>query len=425
MTKLFSSIRFFLLLTCFIFLFNNAFAQINVDAQYRPRFEVRNGYRELIPKDANPSLIASQRMRLSLVYETEKLKLKFSPQDVRVWGDENLTSSTGVYGKVASLDLYEGYIELKPAPSVRLSIGRQVLSYDNQRLLSERNWNQNGLAYDAVVLKMKKERTDIHIGASWNSLEATTSEYFYPSRRIKSLNFLWIEHKFSDNLKGAFSHIASGVTKTDSSSTMNFRQTSGIYIDLNTKNIRAKSNLYYQFGNNREGTNVSALLADADIMLKTGKICPGMGFSYLSGNKNLNGKTDHLFDVLYGARHRFFGHMDYFRNISSHTRGGGLVDLYVYLNLKASNKINIKNTGHFFSLSQHNNLTPDSKYLGYENELKFNYRFDDWGNLEAAWLFYLTTDSFEQLQNINNPRFPQFVYVSLSVNTNIFKEIDR
>jgi hypothetical protein len=299
------------------------------------------------------------------------------------------------------------------------------LSYDNQRLLSERDWNQNGLAYDAVVLKIENERADIHIGTSWNSLEATTSENFYPSGRIKSLNFLWIEHKFSDHLKGTFSQIASGVTKTDSSSTINFRQTSGIYIDLNTKNIRAKSNLYYQFGNNQQGTNVSALLADVDIMFKTGKICPGMGFSYLSGNKNLNGKTDHLFDVLYGARHRFFGHMDYFRNISSHTRGGGLVDFYGYLNLKVTDKINIKNTGHFFSLAQHNLLTPDSKYLGYENELKFNYRFEHWGNLEAAWLFYLTTDSFEQLQNINNPRFPQFVYVSLSVNTNIFKEIDR
>ncbi|SFE19733.1 hypothetical protein [Thermophagus xiamenensis] len=94
MTKLFSAIRFSLFLICFAFPFNKAFAQISVAAHYRPRFEIRTGNRELISKDTEPSLIASQRMRMSLTCGKEFLKLTFSPQDVRVWGDENLTGST-------------------------------------------------------------------------------------------------------------------------------------------------------------------------------------------------------------------------------------------------------------------------------------------------------------------------------------------
>lgn len=421
MTKLFSSIRFFLLLTCFIFLFNNAFAQINVDAQYRPRFEVRNGYRELIPKDANPSLIASQRMRLSLVYETEKLKLKFSPQDVRVWGDENLTSSTGVYGNDASLDLFEGYVELKPTGNLSLSVGRQTLVYDNQRLLAERNWNQNGLAYDAVVLKWKLNQWNLHAGTSWNSLKETTSDNLYPPDKIKSLNFLWLEHQFSDKLDVSFLHIASGVTETDTTNTLNFRQTSGAYLNYTSNALNAKSNAYFQYGNNDEGQNVRAFLLDADVAFKTGRLSPGLGISYLSGNDDANGSTDHLFDVLYGARHRFFGHMDYFRNIPSHTKEGGLTDIYGYLNLKISPKINLKNTGHFFSLAQTNQNTPTDKYLGYENELEFKYNFNEWGSIKSAWLFYLTTDAFEQLQRVSSPAFPQFLYVSLTVDTSLFE----
>jgi hypothetical protein len=422
MNNFFSASQKLLIAIFIIFPVEQSVAQLKVDAQYRPRIEVRNGYRELIPEGTAPSIIASQRMRLSFVYETDNLKLKFSPQDVRVWGDENLTSSTGVYGNDASLDLFEGYVELKPTSSLRLSIGRQTLVYDNQRLLAMRNWNQNGLAYDALVLKWKREKWDVHVGTSWNSLDATTSNNTYPTKRIKSLNFVWLGREFTDNLKFSFLHIASGVTETDTTNTLHFRQTSGVYFNYNSNVVKAKTNIYFQYGNNNRGQKVSAFLADADIMLNTGRLTPGIGISYLSGNNDINGGTDHLFDVLYGARHRFFGHMDYFRNMPSHTNGGGLTDLYGYLNLEVSEKLRLKNTGHFFSLAQTNENTPSDKYLGYENEVELKYQINNWGALKAAWLFYLTTDSFEQIQSINDPASPQFFYVSLTVNTNIFKE---
>ncbi|MFO7863456.1 MAG: hypothetical protein R6U85_05610, partial [Salinivirgaceae bacterium] len=80
-------------------------AQLQINAQYRPRFELRDGYRKLASPESTPSALMSQRTRLSLSYKSDNLKLVFSPQDVRVWGDENLSSSTGVYGDDASLTL--------------------------------------------------------------------------------------------------------------------------------------------------------------------------------------------------------------------------------------------------------------------------------------------------------------------------------
>ena len=81
-----------------IFFPSVSYSQFQIDAQFRPRFELRDGYRELVAKNNTPTALTSQRTRLKLSYSTDNLKLVFSPQDVRVWGDENLSSSTGVFG---------------------------------------------------------------------------------------------------------------------------------------------------------------------------------------------------------------------------------------------------------------------------------------------------------------------------------------
>ena len=397
-------------------------AQFKIDAQYRPRFEYRDGYRKLATSGSTPSIIISQRTRLSFSYETEKLKLKFTPQDVRVWGDEQLASSTGVYGDKASLDLFEAYAEIKTGNLGWISVGRQQFVYDYQRLLAARNWNQNGLAYDAVVFKLGVSQWNIHAGASWNSLDATLSDNLYLPNRIKSLNYLWINRKFNDKLNFSFLHIASGVTETDSTNTLYFRQTTGIYTNYKSNSLKLRGNAYYQYGKNKIGTNISAFLIDADAGYTIGKLTPGLGFSYLSGNKNPGGATDNLFDVLYGARHRYFGHMDYFRNFAKHTKEGGLVDFYAYLEYKFSKTLSLTNIGHYFQLAQTNALTPNDKNLGYENELMLKYKFSDYGSIKSGYVFYLPTESFKIIQDVTNDKLSQFFYLELTLKPTLFKQ---
>ncbi len=393
-----------------IFFFGNTYAQLSLDAEYRPRFEFRDGYRSLNEQGAVPSFIVSQRSRLNLTYNHEKFNLFFSPQDIRVWGDEQLSSSTGVYGDNASLDLHQAFIEVKMFEKSSLSIGRQELAYDYQRLLAKRNWNQNGLAYDAVVLKINPSGYDIHLGASWNSLAATTSDNYYPSKRIKSLNFLWVNKKINEKQNISLLHITTGATKTDTTNALYFKHTSGIYTKYKGDNLEYRLNAYYQYGKNNSGRNVSAFLADADLAIKFGKFKPGIGGSYLSGNKKLTG-TDHLFDVLYGARHRYFGHMDYFRNIPSHTNQGGLTDLYAYIGYKINKNVSVKNITHYFMLSELNSSTPTDKNLGLENETEIKWKINEWSSLKLAYLLYSGTESFKQLQGVNNNNFAQFAFL--------------
>lgn len=412
----------FILLLTFLCL-QQSFAQFSVDAQLRNRFELRDGYQKLAAEGSNPAALISQRTRLSLNYTNDFLKLKLTPQDVRLWGDQTSLSASGV-GDNPSLDLLEAYAEIKLGKSGWISVGRQQLSYDSRRILGDRNWNQNGIAYDALVLKFAQDDWSLHAGASWNTMTELLSDNPYPSARIKSLNFIWLNRKINDRLSLSLLHISSGVTKTDTTSALNFRHTTGIYGEYKTKQFNVWSNLYYQFGKNQKGNKVSALLVDAEASYKIGKFTPGIGLGYLSGNKKLNvaGETDHLFDPLYGNRHRYFGFMDYFRTFTSNTRQGGLADYYLWLDYRFTKKVSARNTLHSFSLAQTNPGTPQEKGLGVENDLIVKYKFSEWGELEGGYCFFLPTETLKVIQNVTNDKFSQFFYLQLTLTPNIFKQ---
>ncbi|MCF8373732.1 MAG: alginate export family protein [Bacteroidales bacterium] len=400
------------------------YAQLSIRSEYRPRFEVRDGYQKLALENSIPTALVSHRLRLSFEYETENLKFVFTPQDVRIWGDEQLTSSTGVFGDNASLDLFEGYAEIKMAENTWVSVGRQQLVFDSKRLLGDRNWNQNGIAYDAVVLKCNPLGMNLHAGASWNTLADATSNNLYPTTRIKSLNFLWLNKKINERINLSLLHISSGITETDTTNTLNFRHTTGLYAKFKSDGLNIWANAYYQYGKSQPGRTVDAYLLDADISYKLGEITPGVGLGYLSGNnKTLTGSSsDKLFDVLYGNRHGYFGNMDYFRSFGSHTKQGGLADFFLYVDYKISKSINIKNTGHYFQLARTNPGTPENKNLGYENDLIVKYKFADWGTLEGGYLFFLPTESLKTIQSVQDAKYSQFVYLQLIITPVLVKQ---
>jgi hypothetical protein len=336
---------------------------------------------------------------------------------VRLWGEEDLASSTGVFGDDASLEMFEGYIAVKLGNRASISTGRQQLVYDSKRLLGNRNWNQNGIAYDAVVMKMKLKEFTIHTGGVWNTCASSSSDNFYPADRIKSLDFLWINRNVSENQSLSLLHIASGVTSTNTSNTIRFRQTTGLWTAYSNDRLEFWGDMYYQYGKNREGFKVSAWLIDADASLMLSRLVAGIGIGILSGNRETGPglHKDHAFDVLYGNRHKYFGFMDYFRNNTTHTGQGGLADYYYYFDYRFSDKLNVRNIGHYFQLACINPSTPGSKNLGYENNMILNVTLSDWGVLQGGYLLFIPTQALEILQGIPNHGLSQFFYLQLTV----------
>lgn len=393
-------------------------AQLKIDAQLRNRFEIRNGYQKLAEKETVPAFLIWQRTRISVSYETEHLKLKVTPQDVRLWGDEAIRSSTGVLGDEASLEIFESYAEIRLGNAGWLSVGRQQFKYDNERILGARNWNNRGLTYDAVLLKLKTRSWNIHLGSTWNSIAEASSDNIYPANRIKSLNYLWLNHQVQDHANLSLLHVASGITETDTTNGMNFRQTTGLYIEYHKQNLNMWGDAYYQYGRNQSRQHISAFLIGADFSYQTRNFIPGFGLVYLSGNNKTgtDQTTDKLFDILYGRRHSFYGFIDYFRDFPSHTLEGGLIDYYFNLGYTISKSLIIQNTGHYFQLAQTNPLTPENRKLGYENDLVLKCKFSDWGTLETGYLFFLSTKSLKTIQQVPDSEFSQFFYLQLTLN---------
>jgi len=406
-----------------LFIGYQAQAQFKIDAQLRGRIEFRDGYQKLAVEGSTPTSLISQRTRISFIYETEKLTFKITPQDVRIWGGDAVVSSTGIVSNT-SIGLFEGYAEVKLGNIGWVSAGRQQLVYDSKRLLGDRQWNQNGISYDALVLKLKPSEWNFHLGGSWNTLTETLNNNFYPSKRIKSLNFLWLNRRFSNNFSVSLLHIASGVTETDTTNNLHFKQTTGLYSEYNKGNLSVWGNIYYQFGKNQKGTDVSAFLIDADASYKLGNFTLGIGLGYLSGNSKTGADQtkDNLFDVFYGNRHKFFGYMDYFRSFPTDTRQGGLADYYFYLDYKFSKAISIRTISHYFQLAQTNPTTPSDKNLGFENDLVLKYKFNDWGALEGGYMFFLPTESLKIIQGVANDKFSQFLYLQLTITPTLLKQ---
>ena len=63
----------------------SSFAQeLEANLQIRPRFEYRNGFKELMKDGLYPTSFVSQRSRMNFFYKQEKIKANLSFQNVRV-----------------------------------------------------------------------------------------------------------------------------------------------------------------------------------------------------------------------------------------------------------------------------------------------------------------------------------------------------
>jgi hypothetical protein len=153
----------------FLLIISQSLAQFTLNGEFRPRFEYRGGYSELLSNDEDPVLTVSNRTRLSAYYQTGIFTFGFAIQDIRVWGDDDWYASNAVVGNYASLDLNEGWLGIKAYKNGLIKIGRQYWSYDDERILSTRSWNQSQVKYDAVLFQHTIDKLQVDLGLSWNN----------------------------------------------------------------------------------------------------------------------------------------------------------------------------------------------------------------------------------------------------------------
>ena len=333
-------------LVCFQF----AKAQFTLDGEFRPRSEYfGNGgnftggtFPAQTSTDADEGFIRTTvRAALNAKYKAQTYTIYTSFQEVFAFGDRPQIATNGN----GNFRVQEAWADLKLGENSSLKIGRQPLSYDDQRILGGLGWAQQARTHDAAVFKYKKNKLSLDIGGSLN----TTLDEVYDTSALFSYRDMVFTRVNSKGEKLNLSFLALINTFQDSNvdgSNKSSLLTAGVHADYKTGGgLSLAANLYLQEGERIGGVDVKgALLASLLAKYKVSdKVTLGAGYETFSGRKD----DSAAFFPLYGTNHAFNGLIDRFY-VGNHGNAGGLNDLQVSLATKISG-LAVTLTGHYFT----------------------------------------------------------------------------
>ncbi len=192
--------------------------------------------------------------------------------------------------------------------------------------------------------------------------------------------------------------------KENTSETIYAKTTYGANVNYKKDDFDVFGSFYYQAGADKSGLGVSAWNANSTAQYSMGKTRLKLGFSLISGNDTDNEKLN-TFDLIYGARHKYYGHMDYFNALAARTKNGGLNNIFAGITYKINQKASILIDYHYFTLNQvlHDFRSPDpnavlDKALGSEIDLGFKISFGNTVNLRGGYAMMLPAKTLNILQ---------------------------
>lgn len=441
--------KIFLLL--FIAATTSAYGQFSLTGQFRTRAEYRDGQGAPLSKGQAAAVFISQRSRLNALFNTKRLKTGLSLQDVRVWGQDVSTINRTTSVEHNSLMLHQAWAELllsdttQKTHSLSLKLGRQELVYDDQRLIGNLDWLQQGRRHDAALLKYESGGWSFHMAAAFNQNKENTSGTVYNSTApanyagntnggvmYKSMQFVHTTKKlgkgnasllfFSDQFSRFRMETIDNLPAKTYMGGAWARFTTGVYYTNTIERLSLTGAAYYQFGRNYNGQQVRAYLLSFSPQYQLGKWTTAAGMDYTSGGTQ--GNTSKAFDPLYGTPHKFWGLMDYFYAGSGFGRNG-LADYYVKLKMKSSSRFNIGADLHHFtsavSVAGDDGIT--RRQLGQELDLVAGYDLSTWVNIEAGYSRFFTTSllTAPALKNVPNAKSSaNWAYVMINIKPDFF-----
>ena len=397
----------------------NVNAQLKIDAQLKPRFEYRHGFKTLFPDDVDASAFVSQRSRLNIGYTQEQLMFYLSVQDVRVWGD---TPQLNVAGK-NGFSLHQAWAQIGLSESVALKIGRQEIVYNDARIFGNVDWAQQGRSHDVAMLKVKDGKFKLDLGLAFNQDGESLTGNILTTNTYKSFQYAWL-HNDWDNFSGSFLLLNNGRQYIDTDpdiSETRYSQTLGTHLKFGKGAFNLSSNLFYQFGKDVADNDLSAYLIGLDASYKASdKVKLGVGLEIQSGNDGeapSNGENK-AFTPFYGTNHKFNGLMDYFY-VGNHMNNVGLTDIYISSNFKLGAKSNLNVALHNFSTSA-DLADTDETELGTELDLVFTQKLQKSVTLKAGYSQLFASDGMEYLKNNFDENSNNWGWVMIVVNPTLF-----
>ena len=392
--------------------------EFDVDLELRPRLELRNGYKTLLSHEQEGTELISQRTRLNLGYRHERLQVRFSLRNARLWGDVPLLTQRDQNG----IAVFEAYAAYQAAENLSIKLGRQVLAYDNQRIFAESDWGPQGLAHDALVftlLPSPKQRLDL--GLALNNSGDYLADFPYLVSNYKNMQYLWYHLEGKNTglsilaLNNGYEYeLEPGVWD------LRYRQTFGSYFNFKRHAWSGDAAFYAQTGKVAD-QNLKAWYASASLNYQiTNTWNTRIGGEYLSGS-SFGSQENRSFSPLFGNSHAFNGFMDYFY-AGNHQNSVGLMDAFASLGFQKG-RWSGQIIPHYFVSAADLNPTPASdysKYLGTEIDLIAAYTVASDIRISAGYSQMFGSESLELLKGGDHDRTQNFAWLMVSIKPNLF-----
>ncbi|MBL6663333.1 MAG: alginate export family protein [Flavobacteriales bacterium] len=396
----------------FLLLFSvDSLAQFTMSGEIRPRGEYRHGYKTIASPNHDPAAFVDQRSRLNMSFLSAEYKVKFSLQDVRVWGSQpQLVSSDGL------TSLHEGWGEVFLKPNYSLKVGRQEIIYDDHRIFGSVDWTQQARSHDAAILKFKNNNYNLHFGAAYNQDKAGLSGQLASNGTYKTFQYAWYNHEASNfKLSALILNNGKQVFLTDSQGNItggrnNYSQTMGGRLSFNTSDALIHIAGYIQRGEEADvvDTEIQAYNFKIDGTLPlSDNFKATAGLEMLSGNSELTtNDKNHAFNPFYGTNHKFNGHMDYFF-VGNHINSVGLND-YFLTGVYKKNAYTFVASLHYFhsnasvkddaEFARTGRTTEADKHLGTELDMSLAYSVSKDVSIKAGYSFLEPTETLGYLK---------------------------
>ena len=373
-------------------------AQFTLDGEFRPRTEYRHGYGSIIPDAADAGFATSTRARLNAGFTTESYKFYLSIQDVMVWGENRQILPDDQNDSFA---IFEAWADINLGSGFSTKLGRQAISYDDQRILGGLDWAQQGRNHDAALLKYNQGKFQLDLGLAYNQdfdsatgfqsvgNTYTTTGYF----SYKTMQYLYLKQSW-ENFSGSLLLLNNGFQELDGVSNL---QTLGTHLDYKKGNLGLAANAFVQTGTRQGEVDVKgAYLLGLELTYKaSAKVGLNAGVEIISGNDAGVGETGAFFP-LYGTNHKFNGYMDYFY-VGNHANSIGLFDVHVGANFTLSETSNL--SLNILNFSGEQELPSGEKSLGTELDLVYSKKFKGY-SIALGYSQLFASDGMYELKGV-------------------------
>ncbi|WP_422362154.1 alginate export family protein [Reichenbachiella sp.] len=392
-----------------------SYAQFSLSAEINARSEFRNGFKKPIMEGQDPALFTEQRTRLYANYASDEYEIKVTLQDVRMWGADGIVDKdySGSFG------IADAWARYYMSDNFSLKFGRQMISYDNQRMFGGLEWAMQGLRHDALLLMYEDTLgLKVHAGVAFNQNPATGAEPvrltgtyypsftgngpYHPTGNYKHMEYAYLNKKYENGSISAY--LINDARQYGLEDSVANRQTYGLMGMKKVGNVKLNGEFFYQ-GGKIATSDLSAYMFSVSATLKTNATPLTFGYDHLSGQDTESSKTT-VFSPLFGTNHAFYGFMDYFYVGNGHNNVG-LQDFYLKTKFKLGKGALLGHVHQFLGASkffESDGTTEASASLGTEFDLVYVTPMRKIGTFKIGYSQMFATDSMDLIKNTGNSK---------------------